>query len=179
MGDPDANSELVSDVEKLRKQPVVNSRAGVSSDPTPLKQSAVVNEMTCPHQIPEHWLNRLRVVLWGQHQVLIAWMLLAMLVFMALFFSARWVYRGPLVDFDAATPLTATFKVDLNTADVGELILLPGVGRKLAVAIIDRREFSGGFESVDELGDVPGIGAKTVESLRPYLLPIQIRPPNR
>lgn len=48
--------------------------------------------------------------------------------------------------------------VNLNTADLATLETLPGVGPVLAQAIIDEREERGGFQSVNELRDVRGIG---------------------
>jgi competence protein ComEA len=45
---------------------------------------------------------------------------------------------------------------------------LPGIGPKLAQAIIQERTASP-FKSVDELGRVPRIGEKTLEKLRPLV----------
>jgi competence protein ComEA len=59
--------------------------------------------------------------------------------------------------------------VDLNTATLDELVALPGVGEKRARAILDARKERGGFESVDELLDVRGIGAANLEKMRPHL----------
>lgn len=57
--------------------------------------------------------------------------------------------------------------VDVNSADAGELVLLPGIGPVRAEAIIRLRDRRGGFESLDELLDVKGIGPATLERLRP------------
>ncbi len=59
--------------------------------------------------------------------------------------------------------------VNLNTADVEQLQLLPGVGQKRAAAILDVRETRGGFKSVDELVEVKGVGEAMLERLRPHL----------
>ena len=60
-------------------------------------------------------------------------------------------------------------RVDINNATVWELAAkLPGIGEKKAQAIVEYREMSGGFRSVDELIEVEGIGEKTVEKIRPY-----------
>lgn len=56
--------------------------------------------------------------------------------------------------------------VDLNTASKQELESLKGVGPAKADAIIEYRKKSGGFKSVSDLDNVPGFGAKTVESLK-------------
>jgi competence protein ComEA len=58
--------------------------------------------------------------------------------------------------------------VNVNTASVEELQLLPGIGEARARAILEVREHKGGFRSVDELVEVKGIGAVALERLRPY-----------
>ncbi len=50
--------------------------------------------------------------------------------------------------------------VDLNSADAAGLDALPGVGPVLAQRILDWRTEHGRFSSVDELGEVSGIGDK-------------------
>ena len=57
--------------------------------------------------------------------------------------------------------------VDLNTADAAALDSLPGVGPVLAQRILDWRIQHGRFTSVDELGEVSGIGDKILAQLRP------------
>ena len=56
--------------------------------------------------------------------------------------------------------------IDLNTATLEQLDTLPGVGAITAQKILDYREEHGGFGSVDELGQVPGIGDKRLADLR-------------
>jgi competence protein ComEA len=56
--------------------------------------------------------------------------------------------------------------VDLNAATVEELDTLPGVGPVTAAAIIAWRDANGRFTSVDQLGDVDGIGPARLEKLR-------------
>lgn len=58
--------------------------------------------------------------------------------------------------------------VNINTATMKELKLLPGVGKKTAENIISHREQQGRFATVDELLKVQGIGKKTMEKIRPY-----------
>ncbi len=57
--------------------------------------------------------------------------------------------------------------VDLNTATLAALDTLPGVGPVLAQRILDWRAQHGRFASVDELGEVSGIGDKLLEQIRP------------
>jgi competence protein ComEA len=58
--------------------------------------------------------------------------------------------------------------IDVNTATATELRNLPGIGPKLSQAIVDERERAP-FKSVDDLRRVHGIGAKTLDKLRPYV----------
>ena len=56
--------------------------------------------------------------------------------------------------------------IDLNTATVEQLDALPGVGPVTAQAIVAWRDANGKFTSVDQLGDVDGIGPARLEKLR-------------
>jgi competence protein ComEA len=56
--------------------------------------------------------------------------------------------------------------VDLNAATVEELDKLPGVGPVTAAAIVAWRDANGRFTSVEQLGDVDGIGPARLEKLR-------------
>ena len=56
--------------------------------------------------------------------------------------------------------------INLNTATAAELQTLPGVGPALSQNIIDFRDAHGGFSSVEELINVPRIGAATLDRLR-------------
>lgn len=56
--------------------------------------------------------------------------------------------------------------VNLNTATGAQLEELPGIGPTLAEAIIAERERSGGFEKVEDLQKVRGIGEKRFAELR-------------
>lgn len=70
-------------------------------------------------------------------------------------------------------------RIDPNTADWPDLARLPGVGEAIAQRIVEYREQHGRagpsgakplvFRTADDLDDIPGIGPKTVERIRPYL----------
>lgn len=66
--------------------------------------------------------------------------------------------RGIAVDVPGAP-------VNLNRATLEELLALPGVGEKMAAAIVAARPFA----SVDALDAVPGVGPATLEELRPLV----------
>lgn len=61
--------------------------------------------------------------------------------------------------------------VSLSSATAEQLEALDGVGPALAARIIAWRDGHGGFRSVDQLDDVPGIGPARMEALRPRLVP--------
>jgi competence protein ComEA len=56
--------------------------------------------------------------------------------------------------------------LDLNTATAEQLDELDGIGPGMAGTILKYREQHGGFGSIEELGQVPGIGEKRLASLR-------------
>ena len=59
--------------------------------------------------------------------------------------------------------------VNVNTASVEELQLLPGVGEARARAIVDLRKQRGGLKSLEDLRSVKGIGDASLERLRPHV----------
>ena len=59
--------------------------------------------------------------------------------------------------------------MELNTATASELRTLPGVGERTAERIIEYREEHGGFEKIEDLMNVRGIGEKTFLRLRPLI----------
>jgi competence protein ComEA len=63
---------------------------------------------------------------------------------------------------------TLSQKVDVNRATAEELQRLPGVGAAMAARILATREEKP-FRTVDDLRRVRGIGAKTLERLRPLV----------
>jgi competence ComEA-like helix-hairpin-helix protein len=76
---------------------------------------------------------------------------------------------APVLALDPAPDLIDA-RLDLNAATAAELCTLPGIGAKRAARVIALREQSGGFDSVDQLSAVSGIGKKTLEQLRALLV---------
>ena len=60
-------------------------------------------------------------------------------------------------------------RVNLNTADEQELMLLPGIGESLARSIVEYREKFGPFTEPEQLMEVSGIGEKTYAALAEFV----------
>ncbi|NHC07811.1 ComEA family DNA-binding protein [Azonexus fungiphilus] len=59
--------------------------------------------------------------------------------------------------------------VNLNSATVAELDAVKGIGPGKAKAIVEYRDKNGPFKSVDDLANVKGFGAKSIDKLRAEL----------
>lgn len=61
-------------------------------------------------------------------------------------------------------------KIDLNKAELSSLVgSFKGIGKKRAQAIINYRESHHGFKSIEELGDVKGLGQHFITAHRERL----------
>ena len=60
-------------------------------------------------------------------------------------------------------------KVNINSANVLQLSLLPGIGQTLAQRIIDYREDNGDFSAIEEIMYVSGIGESKFQQMRDYI----------
>ena len=79
--------------------------------------------------------------------------------------------RAPRGSAGAAAPAAGTAPVpgqplNINTATLEQLDTLSGIGPLTAQKILDFREERGGFGSIEELGEIPGIGDKRLATLR-------------
>lgn len=59
--------------------------------------------------------------------------------------------------------------VNINSGTLEQLQTLTGIGEAKASAIIEYRESSGGFKTIEDITKVSGIGDKTFEKIRDRL----------
>ena len=86
------------------------------------------------------------------------------------FFIAALLFVTISAAFAAETPATApTGVININTADVGQLSLLPRVGAKAAQRIVDYRTQHGPFQKTTDIMQVKGFGDKSYERLSSYI----------
>ncbi|MBN1914080.1 MAG: helix-hairpin-helix domain-containing protein [Candidatus Omnitrophica bacterium] len=60
-------------------------------------------------------------------------------------------------------------KIDINAAEEDVLVILPGIGEKLARRIVDYRKERGQIEDIEELAAVKGLSPARVERLKEYI----------
>ena len=60
--------------------------------------------------------------------------------------------------------------MNINTASLSDLDLLPGIGETYAQRIIDYRNSHGGFKTIEEIKNVKGIGDATFDKMKPYIV---------
>jgi len=60
-------------------------------------------------------------------------------------------------------------QININTASLGELIQLPHIGPSTAEKILQYREQNDGFDYVEQLIDINGIGGSTYKDIQPYI----------
>ncbi len=73
---------------------------------------------------------------------------------------------APSASTGTAPPSSERGKVSINAAGEAELQTVSGIGPAKAQAIIAYRQEHGGFQTLDELKNVSGIGDKTFEKLK-------------
>jgi len=110
------------------------------------------------------------LILRSRDQCVAAVLLAASLAAIAGWIAWQRSIAGRLIDIEQAEPIAIETKIDINTADWPELALLPEIGPALAQRIVEDRQQRGPFASIDELDRVRGIGPRTLEVIRPYLL---------
>jgi competence protein ComEA len=72
-------------------------------------------------------------------------------------------------DTTAASPAAPGGKVNINAASASQIAMLPRIGEKVAVRVVDYRKAHGPFAKPENLMEVKGIGEKLFLTLKPYL----------
>jgi competence protein ComEA len=100
----------------------------------------------------------------------------ALLAVALLAIAGYWVVRGGasgrMIEIDRSSPRNVEFQVDVNTAPWPELTAIPDIGETLARRIVESRQTDGPFIDHNDLLRVRGIGPRTLETMKPYLLPL-------
>ena len=73
-----------------------------------------------------------------------------------------------------AALLACGLKLDLNSASLDELLLIPQMRHEIAASIVERRRKKA-WEQVDDLIEIRGVGPKTAQKFRDY---VEISPLN-
>ena len=86
-----------------------------------------------------------------------------------------YIYRNlptgsPTIQNPTSAPIDSKEKlVDINSADLQELMTLPGIGQTFAQRIIDYRNQHGPFTNVTELLNIEGLGTGRLEKLLDHI----------
>lgn len=76
-----------------------------------------------------------------------------------------------VIEIDRMPNVETPLQIDINSASWTEFALIPGIGEQKAREIIRvRTELGGEFADENELLKVEGIGPKTLDVMRPYLV---------
>lgn len=91
-------------------------------------------------------------------------------LFAALFFLPVSWYRGahPITSSGPVQP--STYRIHLNRAQAAELTLIPGIGPRLAEAIVQHREKEGPFRRIGDLEKVGGLGPVKTSVIKQWIL---------
>lgn len=72
-------------------------------------------------------------------------------------------------NYETQSEKSVSGKINLNTCTASELTVLDGIGESRADAIIQYREYLGGYTNVEQIKNIKGIGDKLYEKIAPYL----------
>ena len=90
------------------------------------------------------------------------------LAFMAGYFFGRSNVTGQVQVLTEYRP-SSIGTIELNSATIDELMLIPGIDEVMAQRIVDYRSRKGYFKSVEDLCNISGISAKKLDEIRNLL----------
>ncbi len=79
-------------------------------------------------------------------------------------------YKQELYNFSDNELESISVQVNINTAGVDKLVLLPGIGKKTAKKIVKYRKKHGKFKRLKDLRKVKGIGKKKFKKIKNLLI---------
>ena len=78
----------------------------------------------------------------------------------------RMLAEGEVDDLPVSGSSSGPGLVNINTADIRELMTLPGIGQVIAGNIIAHRERNGNFRQIEDIKNVTRIGERTFEQIK-------------
>ena len=109
------------------------------------------------------------------------WILIAGIAALLTWTAWRAIDRTVLLDApdspsaNQVAPTLPDMRIDINSASVAELSVLPAIGPGLAERIAADRDLRGPFASVDSLSRVNGIGKAIIDRVKPYAVALPPR----
>lgn len=77
-------------------------------------------------------------------------------------------YQAP-AQTDNVGELAVSYPLNINTCSIQELMTISGLGEVKASAIVEYRQYLGGYTSVEQIKNIKGIGDKLFAKIAPYL----------
>lgn len=149
------------------------SDSGSSGDAVPPPenpQSAIVSAATSagPGK-PDDTANAAPLWLRRTDQLVVGTLLVALVVLLTVHWLRLSRWGAAPIELTSQQPRTYFYSLDINSASWVEWAQLDGIGEKLARRIVADREEHGPFRDARDVGRVPGIHAKQLESMLPFL----------
>lgn len=82
--------------------------------------------------------------------------------------QSSYLYPGMVINVPANKDVEESL-ISINNATIEELCTLPGIGPAMAERIIEYRKTYNGFNNIEDLLNVKGIGTKKYEKIAPYI----------